>query len=651
MIKTTFNITFGIALIFLMVSPLIADVPFFTVTGIVTTHDGSVDEDLQVRIGNKSKTDLNVLETQTDSKGKYRVTFIIIEDKKVVVSTGDILFLEVVNSGKLIFSGERQIKAEEINLGFIVFNVKTLAPMAVKNQEVETKEDTSKVIRLVVTGGNQSQMTYQVVTQPLQGQLSKVDGNKVTYVPNKNYHGADTFTFKGNDGIVDSKSGTVKISVSSVNDLPVAIGQQVTIQQDGSKTITLLANDIDKDTLSYQIVTPPSHGSLSTVVGSTVTYKAKQGFHGTDSFVFKANDGTIDSNQVKVAVQIEEKLLTFSSVEFSKAEAVNVGQTFSIQVIADKVSNLAGWSFNLEYDPKILSVESVEEGDALKLQGETTFFQEGKINKEEGTATGLSSVYLGTGGVEASGNLLTLNLKAIKDGEGYLRLKEVELGDPKGKAIPVNVIDTVITVSSVSPCDINADKTVNIFDLILVAQAFGKQNLSNPRSDVNKDGVVNIFDLILVAQCFGQGAAPTIVSQPVAMFAMVENWIYSAEAAADGSVEFGRGIAVLKGILSSIKPVETVLMANYPNPFNPETWIPYHLNQDAKVVIRIYDVRGRIVRRLDVGFQSFGYYASRDKAAYWDGRTETGEKVSSGVYFYRLQAGDYAETRKMVILK
>ena len=77
MIKTTFNITFGIALIFLMVSPLIADVPFFTVTGIVTTHDGSVDEDLQVRIGNKSKTDLNVLETQTDSKGKYRVTLSI----------------------------------------------------------------------------------------------------------------------------------------------------------------------------------------------------------------------------------------------------------------------------------------------------------------------------------------------------------------------------------------------------------------------------------------------------------------------------------------------------------------------------------------------------------------------------------------------
>jgi len=75
------------------------------------------------------------------------------------------------------------------------------------------------------------------------------------------------------------------------------------------------------------------------------------------------------------------------------------------------------------------------------------------------------------------------------------------------------------------------------------------------------------------------------------------------------------------------------------------------LSQDAEVVIHIYDASGRIVRTLDVGFQSFGYYASRDKAAYWAGRNQSGELVSSGIYFYRLQVGDYSQTRKMVILK
>ena len=79
--------------------------------------------------------------------------------------------------------------------------------------------------------------------------------------------------------------------------------------------------------------------------------------------------------------------------------------------------------------------------------------------------------------------------------------------------------------------------------------------------------------------------------------------------------------------------------------------LPYHLSQDAEVVVRIYDTKGRIARTLDMGFQSFGYYASRNKAAYWNGRTDSGEMVSSGTYFYQIQAGDYTETRKSVILK
>ncbi|MDP6751012.1 MAG: T9SS type A sorting domain-containing protein [Candidatus Poribacteria bacterium] len=182
-----------------------------------------------------------------------------------------------------------------------------------------------------------------------------------------------------------------------------------------------------------------------------------------------------------------------------------------------------------------------------------------------------------------------------------------------------------------------------------MAQVFGQK--SDSRSDTNGDGEVNIFDLIVVAQCFGQGAAPSIVEQPVATFSMVENWIHLAEKEDDGSEEFSQGISMLREILESLKPDETLLMNNYPNPFNPETWIPYHLSQDSDVVIRIYDTTGKIVRTLDMGFQSFGYYAGRDKSAYWDGRTENGELVSSGTYFYQLETDQYSETRKMVILK
>ena len=98
-------------------------------------------------------------------------------------------------------------------------------------------------------------------------------------------------------------------------------------------------------------------------------------------------------------------------------------------------------------------------------------------------------------------------------------------------------------------------------------------------------------------------------------------------------------------------PTETQLLPNYPNPFNPETWIPYRLAEDAFITLTIYDQTGQIVRILDVGHQIAAVYENRSKAIYWDGRNQVGEQVASGVYFYHLSAGDYSATRKMLILK
>ena len=98
-------------------------------------------------------------------------------------------------------------------------------------------------------------------------------------------------------------------------------------------------------------------------------------------------------------------------------------------------------------------------------------------------------------------------------------------------------------------------------------------------------------------------------------------------------------------------PAETALLNNYPNPFNPETWIPYHLAEDADVSLTIYDANGALVRTIDIGHQTAAKYDARAKAIYWDGRNRFGEQVASGIYFYSLSAGDFSATRKMVILK
>ena len=98
-------------------------------------------------------------------------------------------------------------------------------------------------------------------------------------------------------------------------------------------------------------------------------------------------------------------------------------------------------------------------------------------------------------------------------------------------------------------------------------------------------------------------------------------------------------------------PDKPMLMQNYPNPFNPETWIPYQLSADSEVVISIYDTKGEVIRRFDLGYHPVGTYSTRGRAVYWDGRNEFGEAVASGIYFYLLQAGEYSATRRMVILK
>ena len=98
-------------------------------------------------------------------------------------------------------------------------------------------------------------------------------------------------------------------------------------------------------------------------------------------------------------------------------------------------------------------------------------------------------------------------------------------------------------------------------------------------------------------------------------------------------------------------PAETELLRNYPNSFNPETWIPYRLAEDAVVRLTIYDGSGQVVRKLNVGHQVAAVYESRSKAIYWDGRNEVGERVASSVYFYHLSAGDYSATQKMLIVK
>lgn len=205
------------------------------------------------------------------------------------------------------------------------------------------------------------------------------------------------------------------------------------------------------------------------------------------------------------------------------------------------------------------------------------------------------------------------------------------------------------------PWDVNNDGTVDIQDLMIVSNSIGNDNNENPKVDVNKDGTVDIIDLLLVASHLGETCYS---SAPKSNFSIsqghidsISEWLTEAYIQDDGSDVFRDGIANLEALVTNSIPEQTKLLPNYPNPFNPETWIPYDLAQDANVQIEIYNLRGESVHRLDIGHQSAGNYRSKQQAAYWDGRNSEGELVGSGIYYYCLITNNSKSIRKMVIRK
>ena len=246
------------------------------------------------------------------------------------------------------------------------------------------------------------------------------------------------------------------------------------------------------------------------------------------------------------------------------------------------------------------------------------------------------------------------------------------------------------TMDVVLDVDVNDDGQTTVIDLAIVALFYGTQVPADIRlpADVNADGMVDILDLTAVAQGIdttrgnpisvkavelavlmaaaqaaeldtAAGAPRRIGSPGTAAFLSVRSATKNvadalATARTDGRLQ--KGVVLLEKLLTlltemSTIPETTALLPNYPNPFNPETWIPYHLAKATDVTLTIHDIHGRVVRILDFGHQQEGIYQSRGRAAYWDGKNELGEKVASGVYFYTLTAGDFTATRKLLIAK
>jgi hypothetical protein len=201
------------------------------------------------------------------------------------------------------------------------------------DQTVGTGEDTPLPVILGGTDANGDSLSFSIVSGPAHGTLSSISGNRTTYTPTADYSGSDSFSFKASDGLLESSAATVSITISPVNDAPVANGQtSVSTSEDVAKTITLSASDVDGDALSYFIASAPLHGTL-TGVAPNLTYTPAANYNGPDSFTFRANDGSADSNVAVVSMTVVP--VNDSPAAANDSAATNQGAPVTISVLSN----------------------------------------------------------------------------------------------------------------------------------------------------------------------------------------------------------------------------------------------------------------------------------------------------------------------------
>ena len=390
---------------------------------------------------------------------------------------------------------------------------------------------------------------------------------------------------------------------------------------------------------------------------------------GVNSVAFSPNGRTIasgSSDGTALLWELTPSADTNATVSFlpSSVQSPAIGDQLTLSLNITDGENVAGYQATVTFDTDALRYVSSANADYLPqgafavpavVPGNTVTLAATSLAGESNGDGTLATTSL-AGESNGDGTLATLTFEVVAVKASTLTLSDVVLSDSAGAASRPHVESGEVVEPPRVAGDVNGDGAVNIQDLVLVAARFGQSGLNN--ADVNGDSVVNIQDLVLVATAFGNAAAAPsaharriAAGMPLLRAADVNQWLTQARQLDLTDATSQRGILFLEQLLAALTPKATALLPNYPNPFNPETWIPYHLAHDADVTLTIYDAKGATVRQLDLGHQLAGFYTDRVKAAYWDGTNEFGERVATGIYFYQLQADNISFLRNMVILK
>jgi PKD repeat protein/putative lipoic acid-binding regulatory protein len=261
------------------------------------------------------------------------------------------------------------------------------------DQTASTNEDTAVDITLQGSDVDGDNLTYTVVSGPSNGNAS-IAGSILTYADNQDWNGTETITYKANDGTVDSNTSTVTITVAAVNDAPTTSPLSTSANEDTATNITLLVGDDDGDTLTYSVVSNPSNGSLGNISEAEVTYTPSLNFNGTDTFSFKANDGTVDSNTSTVTITVAAVNDAPIASDITKTILEGSGN-LTLNLQGSDVDN-DSITFSIETSPQNGSLNAVGSGEYIYAASDNDFIgtdtftykvNDGSLNSNTATVT------------------------------------------------------------------------------------------------------------------------------------------------------------------------------------------------------------------------------------------------------------------------
>ncbi|MFC1712705.1 Ig-like domain-containing protein [Candidatus Poribacteria bacterium] len=613
-----------------------------------------------------------------------------------------------------LFSGEATIEFGDTGAFEIATDLpKVNNPPVAVGDGYSVDEDNTLTISAPGVLGNDSDvdsdsLTATRISDPSHGTLTLNSDGSFTYTPSPEYSGTDRFTYKANDGNADSDIATVNISVNPVNDPPVMsdIPDQSINEGEAFTSITLddYVSDPDNENSeiawayrgNVELTIAISNSTITVTIpdpcwsgSETITFTATDpdGLASSDSATFTVTpvndppvmsdvpDQEISESDTFASVSLDDYISDPCDDDSEIAWAYGGNIELSVTISDDRVAIITTpdpeWNGSESITFTATDPEGLSDSDSATFTVKPLVVLPGDVNNDGQVRSNDATLALqfaaglmeptryqkraadmnADGKIGANDALLILIAAAgsAAPDEGYVASAgaPVTITMDEAHGVAGDRITIPVKIDNVGGL---AGGDIHIFYNSAVLRAVSASSESGVllASNVAEPGMIRIAFA-------GTGSLNSrklaeiqfdILTDDVSPLKLQRVDLYQPNALPIDSRP------VDSEFRSWAIPVEhSALLQNFPNPFNPDTWIPYQLKESDKVTIQIFNVAGELVRKLDLGYKSAGLYVSSSRAAYWNGRNEAGEQVSSGVYFYNIQAGEFTATKKMVVAK